>query len=253
MTTDSSLSVQLVRNATVLATIDETTFLVDPMFAPQGEMPTVTDNPAVPESLTTANQRRNPLVPMPDVDLSYDAVVVTHRHPDHFDEAAKAELEADVPLFCQPEEAQAFTDEGFTDVRPVDDETSFDGVTIHRTPGRHGHGDLAEGMGPVSGFVFEGDETLYIAGDTIWYDPVEQTLDRFDPDMVVLNGGEAQFEQGEPITMGVDDITAVRNATDATVAVVHMEAINHCLLSRDELRSETADVLVPEDGEQITP
>lgn len=251
MTADSDISVQLVRNATVLATIDETTFLVDPMFTPQGEMPTVTDNPGAPEFLTTANQRRNPLVPLPDVDLSYDAVVVTHRHPDHFDEAAKEELNADVPLFCQPEEADAFTDEGFTDVRPVDDEASFDGVTIHRTPGRHGHGELAEGMGPVSGFIFEADETLYIAGDTIWYDPVEKTLDQFAPDMVVLNGGEAQFEQGEPITMGVEDINAVRDATDATVVVDHMEAINHCLLSRDELRSETENVLVPEDGEKI--
>lgn len=251
MTADSDISVQLVRNATVLATIDETTFLVDPMFTPQGEMPTVTDNPGAPEFLTTANQRRNPLVPLPDVDLSCDAVVVTHRHPDHFDEAAKEELDADVPLFCQPEEADAFTDEGFTDVRPVDDEASFDGVTIHRTPGRHGHGELAEGMGPVSGFIFEADETLYIAGDTIWYDPVEKTLDQFAPDMVVLNGGKAQFEQGEPITMGVEDINAVRDATDATVVVDHMEAINHCLLSRDELRSETENVLVPEDGEQI--
>jgi L-ascorbate metabolism protein UlaG (beta-lactamase superfamily) len=252
MTTDSDISVQLVRNATVLATIEKTTFLVDPLFTPQGEMPTVTDNPAIPKFLTTANQRRNPLVPMPDVDLSYDAVVVTHRHPDHFDEAAKEKLDADVPLFCQPEEADAFTDEGFTDVRPVDDETAFDGVTIHRTPGRHGHGELAKGMGPVSGFVFEADRTLYIAGDTIWYDPVEETLDQFAPDMVVLNGGEAQFEQDEPITMGVEDINAVRDATDALVAVVHMEAINHCLLSREELRSETEDILVPEDGEQIT-
>ncbi|RKD89073.1 MBL fold metallo-hydrolase [Halopiger aswanensis] len=243
MTTDSDSSVRLVRNATLLVTIGETTFLVDPMFASPG------DNPPVPNS---PNERRNPLVPMPDVDLSHDAVVVTHRHPDHFDEAAMEELEADVPLFCQPDDADAFTDEGFTDVRPVDDEVSFDGVTIHRTPGRHGHGQLAEEMGPVSGFVFESDETLYVAGDTIWYEPVEQTLGAFDPDLVVLNGGEAQFEQGEPITMGVEDVTAVRDATDAAVAVVHMEAINHCLLSREELRSETEDVLVPDDGSQVT-
>jgi hypothetical protein len=51
--------------------------------------------------------------------------------------------------------------------------------------------------------------------------------------------------------MGVEDITAVREVTDATVAVVHMEAINHCLLSRVELRTETENVLVPEDGEKI--
>ena len=51
--------------------------------------------------------------------------------------------------------------------------------------------------------------------------------------------------------MGVNDVAAVREATDAAVAVVHMEAINHCLLSREELRAATEDVLVPEDGERI--
>lgn len=242
MSTDAGADVTLVRNATVLATVDETTFLVDPLFAPQGALPPIDDTP---------NDRNNPLVPMPDVDLTHDAVIVTHRHPDHFDDAAKGELDADVPLFCQPAEAEAFVEDGFTDVRPVEETASFDGVTLHRTPGRHGHGELAERMGPVSGFVFEGEETLYLAGDTVWYEPVAETLDRFDPDAVVLNGGAARFNQGEPITMGIDDVTAVREATDAAVAVVHMEAINHCLLSREELRVETENVLVPEDGARI--
>jgi L-ascorbate metabolism protein UlaG (beta-lactamase superfamily) len=241
MSTDADLNVTLVRNATVLATVDETTFLVDPLFAQQGALPPIDNTP---------NDRNNPLVPMPDVDRSHDAVVVTHRHPDHFDDAAVEELDADVPLFCQPAEEDAFVEDGFTDVRPVEGTASFDGVTLRRTPGRHGHGELAKQMGPVSGFVFEGAETLYLAGDTIWYEPVAETLEEFDPDAVVLNGGAARFNEGEPITMGVDDVAAVREATDAAVAVVHMEAINHCLLSREELRAETEDVLVPEDGER---
>lgn len=243
MPTDSDTGIRLVRNATVLVTVGGTTFLVDPMFASPGDIPPIPDTP---------NDRENPLVALPDVDLSHDAVVVTHRHRDHFHETAKEQLDADVPLFCQPEEAEAFVDDGFTDVRSVDDEVSFNDVTVHRTPGRHGHGELAEEMGPVSGFVFEADETVYVAGDTIWYDAVEQTLERFEPETVVLNAGEAQFNQGEPITMGVSDVTAVRDATDATVVVVHMEAINHCLLTREELRAKTEDVHVPEDGERIS-
>ncbi|MFO8115435.1 MAG: MBL fold metallo-hydrolase [Halorubrum sp.] len=242
MSTNAGASVTLVRNATVLATVGETTFLVDPLFASEGTLPPIDNTP---------NDRANPLVPIPDVDLSHDAVIVTHRHPDHFDEAARSELGSDVPLFCQPAEAEAFVEDGFTDVRPVEDAASFGGISLHRTPGRHGHGELAERMGPVSGFVLEGDETLYLAGDTVWYEPVAATLERFEPDAVVLNGGEARFNQGEPITMGVADVAAVREATDAGVAVVHMEAINHCLLSREELRSETEGVLVPEDGARL--
>lgn len=252
MSSLTNTSVRLIRHATILLDMDDTTFLIDPMFASQGEEPTVSANPAVPFFLSTENQRRNPLVPMPDVDLSFDAVVVTHSHDDHFDETAKNELATDVPLFCQPDDAEEFARDGFSDVRPVKDQISFQGVTIHRRPGRHGQGFLlAWGMGPVSGFVFEDEDTVYVASDTVWYDPVEETLDRFDPDMVVLNGGEAQFNQGKPITMGVEDISAVREATEGMVVVVHMEAINHCLLSRDELRSKTESVHVPGDGELI--
>ncbi|ARS90562.1 MBL fold metallo-hydrolase [Natrarchaeobaculum aegyptiacum] len=243
MSTQSAVSVRLVRNATVLVAIGETTFLVDPLFASPGDLPPIEQTP---------NDRPNPLVPMPDVDLSHDAVVVTHRHVDHFDDAAMRDLEADVPLFCQPADADVFTEDGFSDVRPVDDSASFDDVTIHRTPGRHGHDDWAEKMSPVSGFVFEADRTVYLAGDTVWYDGVERTLEDFEPDLVVLNGGEARFTAGEPITMGVDDVAAVRDATDATVVVVHMEAINHCLLSRQTLRAAVDDVRVPDDGERVT-
>ncbi|SFR64823.1 MBL fold metallo-hydrolase [Halogeometricum limi] len=242
MPTTTDASIRLVRHATLLLAAADTTFLVDPMLGAPGDMPPIENTP---------NQRDNPLVPLPDVDLTYDAVVVTHRHPDHFDEAAKAELADDVPLFCQPEEADAFVEEEFTDVRPVDDETAFEGVTIRRTPGRHGHGELAERMGPVSGFVFEAGASVYLAGDTVWCDDVERTLDSYDLDAVVLNAGAAQFLEGDPITMAEDDVAAVRSSTDATVLAVHMEAINHCLLTREELRSAVDDVLVPDDGEDV--
>jgi dethiobiotin synthetase len=47
--------------------------------------------------------------------------------------------------------------------------------------------------------------------------------------------------------MGVDDVRQVA-ARVPTVVAVHLEALNHCYLTRAALRAELPDVLVPDDG-----
>ncbi|MEF8886279.1 MAG: MBL fold metallo-hydrolase [Haloarculaceae archaeon] len=237
--------IRLLRHATLLVEVGDTTLLVDPMLSAPGEIPPIPNSP---------NDRENPLVPMPDVELAYDAVLVTHRHRDHFDDAAAERLAADDPILCQPAEAGAFREDGFEDVRPVEDTRTYADVEITRTPARHGHGELAEQMAPVSGFVLEGERRLYLAGDTVWYDALPGTLDRHDPDAVVVNAGAAQFVEGDPITMDAGDVRRVREHVDDGVPVVadHMGAINHCLLTRDELRAAVDGVTIPEDGETLT-
>ena len=237
-------TVRLIRHATLTVTFDDTTFLVDPMLGEPGDIPPIPNSP---------NDRENPLVSLPDVSLDHDAVVVTHRHRDHFDDAARNKLDADVPLFCQPEEADDFRQEGFTDVRPVDNELSFEGVTLVRTPARHGHGTLAEEMGPASGFVFSADRSLYLAGDTVWYDGVSKTLDMHQPDAVIVNAGAAQFVDGRPITMDENDVRSVRAYVDRDTPVVadHMDAINHCLLTRQDLRDAVDGIIIPADGKSL--
>lgn len=241
----SQTAVQLIRHATIQVEIGGVTFLVDPMLDEQGARPPIPNTP---------NDRRNPLVPLPDVELDPDAVVVTHTHVDHFDAAAADRLSTDLPVFCQPPAVDEIRDAGFADVRPVEDSTTFDGVTLTRTDGRHGHDELADDMGPVSGFVFAaGDEpSVFVAGDTVWCDELADALDRHQPDVVVLNTGGARFVSGEPITMTIEDVRRVgQSVPDATLIAVHMDAINHCLLSREDLRGAVTDVEIPEDGERI--
>jgi L-ascorbate metabolism protein UlaG (beta-lactamase superfamily) len=237
-------AIELLRHATLLVDLDDTTFLVDPMLSEPGEIPPIPNSP---------NDRENPLVERPDVDLKYDAVLVTHRHRDHFDDAAADQLPADVPILCQPEEADDFREDGFTDVRPVEESGTFEGIDVSRTPARHGHGELAEQMGPSSGFVLDGAHTLYLAGDTVWYDAVPETLDAHDPDAVVVNAGAAQFVEGDPITMTPEEVDAVRDHVDEDVSVIadHMDAINHCLATREDLRGAVDGVVIPEDGERV--
>lgn len=240
------VAIRLVRHATLELQFAETRVLVDPMLGEPGDIDPIPNTP---------NQRENPLVPLPALALdAVDAVLVTHLHRDHFDDTARERLDDDVPVLCQPEDAESIA-EDFDDVRPIDDATEFAELSITRTPARHGHGELAEQMGPVSGFVLDdGDERVYLAGDTVWYDAVEATLDAHEPDVAVVNAGAAQFLEGEPITMTKEEVVTFAGATDADVVAVHMGAINHCLLSRVELAEHLADagldgqVVVPRDG-----
>ena len=268
------VSVTLVRHATLLVELDGTRLLVDPMLSDAGANPPVDGSP---------NDRRNPLVDLPaDVDWDdtfrdVDALVLTHLHHDHLDDPARERFgDADLPVFCQPDD-EASLAETFDDVRPVDDEATFEGLTLVRTPARHGHGEWAERMAPVCGFVVaSADERCYLAGDTVWYDAVTETrsvpvgsqdvkrpanvaetLADHDPTAVVCNAGAAQFEGSRPITMAAEDVAEVCARTDAPVVAVHMEAINHCLLTRDGLAQALAEtghaeqVTIPDDGETV--
>jgi L-ascorbate metabolism protein UlaG (beta-lactamase superfamily) len=231
----------LVRNATVVLSLGDRRILVDPMLDDMGARPPIEGTlPQVP----------NPTVPLPipagEVVRGLDAVIVTHRHRDHLDASAEELLPRDVPVFCQPEDEGALRELGL-DARAIDESVEWDELHITRTPGHHGFGRMAELLAPVSGFVLD---DLYLAGDTVWYEGVEETIARHGPRVAVVNAGGAEFTEGGLIVMGVDDVREVAARVPKVVAV-HMEALNHCHLTRAELRDALPDVLVPEDGETL--
>jgi L-ascorbate metabolism protein UlaG (beta-lactamase superfamily) len=232
------MRITLVRNATLVLELGNRRFVVDPMLDDAGTRPPIEG---------TRNPIANPTVPLPfpaeEVVRGLDAIIVTHRHRDHLDGTAERLLPRDVPVFCQPEDEEALRELGL-DARPVADALDWDGLRIVRTPGRHGSGEMATLLAPVSGFVLD---DLYVAGDTVWYEGVEETIARHEPRVAVVNAGGAEFEQGGLIIMGVDDVRQVA-ARVPTVVAVHLEALNHCYLTRAALRAELPDVLVPDDG-----
>jgi hypothetical protein len=74
----------------------------------------------------------------------------------------------------------------------------------------------------------------------------------------VVNAGGARLLTGDPITMTADDVVAVAHAAPwARVIAVHLEAVNHCLEPRADLRERVhADdvsdrVSIPEDGAEV--
>jgi L-ascorbate metabolism protein UlaG (beta-lactamase superfamily) len=247
------MRLRLIRNATLRVKVGGKVLLVDPMLDPAAARDPVENTP---------NPRRNPLVELPEppaiVVGGLDAVLVTHLHRDHFDATAIELLPKDLPLFCQPPDAQTLRGHGFTDVRPVDDVLDFDGLRIARAGGHHGTGALAQELGPVSGYALGGPGGLYIAGDTIWCDEVRAAIAEHRPAAIVVNAGGARFLTGDPIVMTDDDVVAVaRHAPQARIIAVHLEAINHCLQTRADLHQRLHDegltdrVTVPEDGAEV--
>lgn len=250
------LKIQLIRHAALWLEYGGVTFLIDPMLSGQGANPPI---------VNTANERRNPLVPLPGPVqqwLAPDAVLVTHLHQDHWDAAAVELLPHKLPLIVQDGDQETFASQGFEHITVVEDHAtiSFRGVTLTRTGGRHGTGEIGERMGKVSGFIFraEGEPVLYLAGDTIWCDKVRQALDEHNPEVVIVNAGGARFVTGGHITMDDQDIVDLcRYAPNARIAAVHMDAINHCAVTREllgvrlEQEGLTERVGIPLDGESI--
>uniref|UniRef100_A0A1I7YQ99 Isochorismatase domain-containing protein n=1 Tax=Steinernema glaseri TaxID=37863 RepID=A0A1I7YQ99_9BILA len=73
-----------------------------------------------------------PGFPAKEVLDSVEAVVVTHTHTDHWDEAAQKAIPKDLPVFTQNEaDAKMIRSQGFKDVRVLDGSTTFKGVKLN--------------------------------------------------------------------------------------------------------------------------
>lgn len=249
------MQIQLIRHATLLLDLGGKCILVDPMLSPAGAMPPIA---------RSGDDRRNPLVPLPvdpaELVATVDAVLLTHLHRDHFDDLAAVLLPKDLPILCQPCDLGQLRERGFRDLRPVEGSVIWKGISVTRTGGRHGTGAVGLLMGTVSGFLIQapGEPLLYVAGDTVWCSCVRKVLKEHRPDAVVLNAGGARFTHGGAITMTAEHVAQVcRTAAQAQIVAVHMDAINHCGLTREALRSALAGrgladrVRIPADGDWL--
>ncbi len=249
------MKIQLIRHATVLLEINGKTILIDPMFSHKGTLSPIKD---------VINQNNNPLVDLPlpiENLLDCDSVLLTHTHRDHFDEAAIKVIPKEMPIFCQPKDEAKLKDLGFLNVTPVNRNILWENINIARTPAKHGHGVTALSMAPVSGYVIStpGEPTVYVTGDSIFYSGTKKILEKYSPDIALCNCGEAAFASEKPITMGTPDLSEIcRLAPRIKIVAIHMEAWNHCGLSRAALKKYVfenkfeARIFVPDNGEIIS-
>jgi L-ascorbate metabolism protein UlaG (beta-lactamase superfamily) len=251
------MKIRLLRHATLVIEINDKKLLIDPMLSPKDGLDPVPN---------CGNDIRIPMVELPvskeeltKILEEADAVVVTHLHRDHWDVAAQNLINKNKQLFCQPGDSATISGQGFKNVQTISAKLEWEGITIIRTDGQHGTGEIGKKMGTVSGFVFKYEgQSIYLAGDTIWCEDVEKALLEHAPQVTIVNAGGAQFLTGDPITMTPEDIIQVHEKCPATkIIAVHMDTVNHCFIKRTDLVKALSEkkpglkVLVPGDGEEV--
>ena len=263
------MKIQQIRSATNKISYGGKTFLLDPWLVDQyglGCFQRLPGNQYQPVDPVKA-QIPMPLFPLPQpvetILAGVDAYIVTHLHPDHIDINLQKGtlgdgLDHELPVFVQNEEdAQALRLSGFKDIRVLTKEgVKFFDVTLHKTPALHG---TIRSSSAACGVIFQAlnEKTLYVAGDTIWYEGVQQTLQQYQPDVIMLNACAAELLSYGRLIMNDEDVDCVHQTLpEAQLYLTHFDNVAHASITRREMRGRLIErgitkYDIPEDGEVV--
>ncbi|MBS5581719.1 MAG: MBL fold metallo-hydrolase [Megasphaera sp.] len=263
------MKITQIRNATNKLYYGNTTFLIDPWLAPKHTLYTAAMEPQLYHLVDPVmDHMAMPFYDLPmtkeDILSHVDFYIVTHLHPDHIDVNVETgtigdSLDKTVPVICQnKEDASLLKNSGFIDVTILTEQGLTIGTTtLHKTPCRHG---VIKPSGEAMGVVFTNpsEKTLYLAGDTILYEGVYQSLATYAPNVIMLNACAAEMISEGRLIMNDEDVAAIgKLMPDANLYLTHMDNVAHATLTRHTMRSRLLFRRVdhydmPDDGETIS-
>src|SRR5262245_28953408 len=212
---------------TVLLEFGGLRFLTDPTFDPA---PT-----EYATSIYVLRKTQGPALP-PEALGAIDGVLLSHDHHfDNLDRAGRKMLETASAVVTTVAGAERLGTRAIGmepwsahDVVTPDDRI----LRITATPARHG--PAGGDRGPVIGFVlsFAGAQgpVVYVTGDSVWFDGIEEVGRRFAPDVVLLFAGAACVREVGPahLTFTAEEaIVAARAFPRALIVPAHYEGWGH--------------------------
>ncbi|MBS0534137.1 MAG: MBL fold metallo-hydrolase [Proteobacteria bacterium] len=222
----------LIGGPTVLIDYAGLRFITDPTFDAPGdyELPQV-----------TLHKTHGPALDIAKVG-EVDAVLLSHdQHSDNLDTSGRAFLGKAQRVLTTEIGAQRLggNAQGLAPWTSSELNSPHGGrVRVTATPARHGPAGIEPFAGDVVGFVLEahGAPTVYITGDTVWYDGVADVARRFKAGIVVLFAGSAQTRGPFNLTMNVNDAIETAHAfPQAAIVPVHCDSWAHFTQDRDDL------------------
>ncbi len=232
-----SLRLTYLGGPTVLLEIGSLRLLTDPTFEPAGyaymagsQVIRKTASPAFPASA---------LGPVDVVLLSHD------QHGDNLDPAGRALLSQAKQTLTTPAGAQRLG-ENAQGVGPWQTITLTDtgglSLRVTATPARHGPAEIQHATGDVTGWLLEwGHEpghTLYISGDTVLFEGLEEVARRFPVTVALLHFGAAQAERFGPVSITLTASEGAQVATllrEALIIPIHYEGWTHLTEGHEEI------------------
>lgn len=170
---NSEHSVSYIGHATVLINMADTSFLTDPVFR-QGIF---------------GNLIRRHQEPGRNLDeISTDAVLLSHDHPDHWDEKALQHLaHKQIPVISPQSLQRKLRRIGFDDIRALEpwEQTRINKVSVFAVPAAHA-------FSKSCGFVIkDGQKAVYFPGDTGLFEDMSW-LKGFNIDLALLPIGDSR-------------------------------------------------------------
>jgi L-ascorbate metabolism protein UlaG (beta-lactamase superfamily) len=170
------MQITWVGHATVLIDLDGTRLLTDPVLRNRvAHLRARRDEPRV-------------------ADLGrIDAVLLSHAHRDHLDVRSLKRLGGDVPVISARGAVGALRRRGFrAEVDAVDEGAirTVGPLVVRATPARHGR------PGAAVGFIVQGSQTVYFAGDTDLFPELDRLADPLDVALLPIWGWGPSLGEG---------------------------------------------------------